>query len=123
MIFGSWLLVVGGGVDEGEVGAGVGGFGVGEFGAELGDCSGASGCGEGVDADVEFVADDLEVGGGAECFAEQGACFVVSAGVVGGEEAGDLHLPRVQILSILTWITKPVWDRVILGCVACDVRN
>ena len=42
-----------------------------------------------MDADVEFVADDLEVGWGAECFSEEGACFVVGSGVVRVEEAGE----------------------------------
>jgi hypothetical protein len=65
--------VVFGRVDEGEVGAGVEGLGGGEFVAEPGDGAGAAGRGERVEGDVEFVADDLEVGGGAERFAEQGA--------------------------------------------------
>ena len=54
------------GVDEGEVGAGVGRLGGGEVGAEAGEGAGAAGGGERVDPYVEFVADDLEVGGGVE---------------------------------------------------------
>ena len=45
--------------------------------------------GERVDGDVELVAFDLEVGGGAEDLVEEAAGFVVGSGVVGGEEAGE----------------------------------
>lgn len=76
-------------VDEGVVGAGVGGSGGVEAGAEGDEGSGAAGGGERVDADVEFVAVDCEVGGGPEGLSEEAAGFVLGSGVVGGEEAGE----------------------------------
>ena len=48
-------------VDEPELGAGVERFCRGELSAEGGDGPGAPGGGEGVEADVELLANDLEV--------------------------------------------------------------
>lgn len=56
-------------VDEGQVGAGVAGFGVVEFGAERGEGLAAAWCGGGVEPDLQFGADDLQVAGQCEGFA------------------------------------------------------
>ena len=56
------------GVDEGEVGAGVEGFGGGELPAEPGDGAGPARCRRRGEPHVELVADDFEIGRGAECF-------------------------------------------------------
>ena len=68
-------------VVDGEFGAGVLGRGGGEFGGEGGEGSAAPGGGGGVEADVQGGADDLQVPGQGECFAEQCAAFVLAAGV------------------------------------------
>src|SRR5665647_2181335 len=76
-------------VGECEVGAGVSGRGVGEFGGEGGEGSAAPGGGGGVEADVQGGADDLQVSGQGECFAEQCSAFVFAAGVVRAQEPGQ----------------------------------
>ena len=67
-------------VGDGEVGAGVVSLGCGEFGGECGKGSAAPGSTGGVEADVQRGADDLQVPGQSECFAEQGPAFVLAAG-------------------------------------------
>ena len=56
-------------VVEGQVGSGVDGGCVGEFGAEGGDGLAPSRGAGGVEADVQGVADDLQVTGQGERFA------------------------------------------------------
>jgi len=79
-------------VDESEVGSRVEGFGGGELDGEGGDGPAAAGCGERLEADVEFVADDLEVGGGGERLGEQAVGFVFGSGVVRPERGGQCRL-------------------------------
>ena len=75
-------------VDEGELGARVDGLGSGEVRADPGDGSGASRGREWVEAHMELVAHDLEIGRGADRLTQQASCIVLRSAAVGTERAG-----------------------------------
>ncbi len=89
-------------VAQDEIGAGVAGASGAELVAERGEGLGAPWGGERVEPDQQFAVAGLDVAGGGECFADEGAGLVACAGVVAVQGAGETAIRMAWVICLVS---------------------